>query len=186
MFSPLSPSATDNLSWVGELLSPVDPWADAFASGLSPTTTESAVSLRFISAAAGLTIVHEGENVAPAFEDRGVVVKHARRRERHSAPSRNPSTSNSTRSSQDTVSTHHRRVQRSGALARLEGRAQRSEWMSDDEDGVPVMRIRPRIPRCTCNQFAPPRTEDQGFSFIDLTDDVASLVARRDVRSLFA
>ncbi|KAG8748406.1 hypothetical protein FRC10_005953 [Ceratobasidium sp. 414] len=185
MFSPLSPPATDNLVWSGEPLSPTDPWADAFASALSPTTTESALGLRFTSAALALSIVHEGENVAPASEDRPVL-KHARRRERHSAPSRNPSTANSTRSSQGSVSTHHRRVQRSGALARLEGRAQRSEWMSDDEDFVSVARVKPRIPRSVRNQLAPPRTEDHGFSFIDLTDDIASLVARRDVRSLLA
>ncbi|KAG9102516.1 hypothetical protein FRC06_001892 [Ceratobasidium sp. 370] len=186
MFSPLSPPTTDNVAWSGEPLSPADPWADAFASALSPTTTESALGLRFTSAASMLGIVPEGENVAPGFEDRGVVLKHARRRERHSAPSRNPSTTNSTRSSQGSVSTHHRRVQRNGALARLEGRAQRSEWMSDDEDGAPVVRVKPRIPRSVRNQLAPSRTEDHGFSFIDLTDDIASLVARRDVRSLLA
>ncbi|KAG9097958.1 hypothetical protein FS749_005020 [Ceratobasidium sp. UAMH 11750] len=181
MFSPLSPPASDSLSW--EPLSPADPWADAFASALSPTTTESALGLRFTSATLSLAILPEGENVAPV---EGVVPKRARHRERRSAPSRNPSNANSTRSSQGSISTHHRRVQRSGALARLEGRAQRSEWMSDDEDGASAIRVKPKIPRSVRNQLAPLRTEDQGFSFIDLTDDIASLVTRRDALSLLA
>ncbi|KAG8683706.1 hypothetical protein FRC09_015905 [Ceratobasidium sp. 395] len=185
MFSPLTPPA-DSAPWIADPLSPSDPWADAFASALSPTTTESALGLQFTTVPSTLSIVHESENVAPLFEDQSTRPKRARaRRDRHSAPSRNPSiAANSTRSSQGSVSTHHRRVQRNGALARLEGRAQRSEWMSDDEDGAPVMKIKPSIPPSVRNQLiSPSRSEDQSFSFIDLTDDIASLVARRDARS---
>ncbi|KAG9127914.1 hypothetical protein FRC07_007565 [Ceratobasidium sp. 392] len=184
MFSPLTPPV-DNASWSEDIISPIDPWADAFASALSPTTTESALGLRFGPGPSTLSIVHEAENVAPPFDDRSTGPKRARaRRDRHSAPSRNPSiAANSTRSSQGSVSTHHRRVQRNGALARLEGRAQRSEWMSDEEDGAPVMKMKPSIPPSVRNQLAPARAEDQSFSFIDLTDDIASLVARRDARS---
>ncbi|QRW03070.1 hypothetical protein RhiLY_02069 [Ceratobasidium sp. AG-Ba] len=181
--SMFSPPPTDEISWSNSPLSPSDHWVDAFASILSPTTTESALGLRFISSGPSLTILPEGENVAPIFEDRASAPKRARaRRERHSAPSRNPSiTANSTRST-GSVSTHHRRVQRNGALARLEGRMQRSEWMSDEEDGVPAINVKPTLPPSVRHQLAPPRGEDQSFSFIDLTDDIASLAARRGTR----
>ncbi|QRV88899.1 hypothetical protein RhiJN_16917 [Ceratobasidium sp. AG-Ba] len=181
--SMFSPPPTDEISWSNSPLSPSDHWVDAFASILSPTTTESALGLRFISSGPSLSILPEGENVAPIFEDRASAPKRARaRRERHSAPSRNPSiTANSTRST-GSVSTHHRRVQRNGALARLEGRTQRSEWMSDEEDGVPAINVKPTLPPSVRHQLAPPRGEDQSFSFIDLTDDIASLAARRGTR----
>ncbi|QRW17122.1 hypothetical protein RhiXN_05124 [Rhizoctonia solani] len=101
-----------------------------YAATLSPTT-ESALGLHHLGApAAG------PENIAPCNPP--VVLKRARvRRNRHSAPSRNASvTANSMRSSQMSASTSYRRTQRSGALAQLEGRIPRSEWMSDDEEGA--------------------------------------------------
>ncbi|KAF8606031.1 hypothetical protein BDV93DRAFT_554351 [Ceratobasidium sp. AG-I] len=202
MFSPLSPPSGDNMPW-GSGFDPVSPsetWTDAFVSALSPISTDSALGLRFMHPTSALSIVHEGENVAPRFDERAMVPKRARaRRDRHSAPSRNTSvTANSTRSSQGSVTTSYRRTQRSGALARLEGKTPRSEWMSDDEEGVPT-KFKPTlgvpssnvkghwqpsaISTSVRNQLSPLRPEDQSFSFIDLSDDVASIAARRGIRS---
>lgn len=205
MFSPLSPPSGDNMPWASgfDPVSPSESWNDALASALSPISTESALGLRFMHPAHALSIVHEGENVAPRSEDRGVHMKLARaRRDRHSAPSRNTSTTaNSTRSSQGSVSTSYRRTQRSGALARLEGKTPRSEWMSDDEEaastkfkptlGVPSANVKghwqpPVLSSSVREQLIPLKVEDQSFSFIDLSDDVASLAARRGVRSFVA
>ncbi|KAF8677716.1 hypothetical protein RHS04_05789 [Rhizoctonia solani] len=184
MFSPLTPSSADTPSFpMNGSISP-DFWS-IYAATLSPTT-ESALGLHHLGApAAG------PENIAPCNPP--VVLKRARvRRNRHSAPSRNASvTANSMRSSQMSVSTSYRRTQRSGALAQLEGRIPRSEWMSDDEEGassklrglslMPSMTFHPESDKLCLpiSRLSPYLSEDQNRSFIDLTDDAASLATRR-------
>ncbi|KAB5594994.1 hypothetical protein CTheo_1627 [Ceratobasidium theobromae] len=158
---PTTPRSSRALS----MLSPLtDTWADAIASTLSPTSA-SALGLH-------LARLADVENVAPSR-----VPKRARvRRDRHSAPSRNPSLTPSMRS-QASVSTSYRRTHRNGALARLEGRLPRSEWMSDDDDAPPKHRPGLDLPPMDFMSMRtlPLRTEDQNSSFIDLTDDAASL-----------
>jgi hypothetical protein len=55
--------------------------------------------------------------------------------------------------------------------------------MSDEEEGMPVKPKQPAMPPSARALPKPARMEDQIFSFIDLSDDVASLAARRDIRS---
>ncbi|CAE6401423.1 unnamed protein product [Rhizoctonia solani] len=190
MFSPLTPPASS--PWF-QTIEFSDSWSDPFAGALSPTTTESALGLHLPRTLPVIDI----ENIQPLhmhLNDRSVAPKRARaRRTRHSAPSRNTSvTANSMRSSQVSVTTSYRRTQRSGALARLEGRgpAQRSEWMSDDEEApptkfkglslMPSMNFRSEYePSTLRHRLAPYKSEDQNRSFIDLTDDVASLASRQ-------
>ncbi|KAH7335258.1 hypothetical protein B0J17DRAFT_707992 [Rhizoctonia solani] len=188
MFSPLTPPTP----WFPTIDS--DTWSDPFAGALSPTTTESALGLHLPRTLPIIDIESLNlENIAPPIHnERFIAPKRARvRRDRHhSAPSRNTSiTANSMRSSQASVTTSYRRTQRSGALARLEGKipVQRSEWMSDEEEAssakfkgltlMPSMSFKSdseHIPR----KLTPYKSEDQNRSFIDLSDDL-SLATRR-------
>ncbi|CUA78124.1 hypothetical protein RSOLAG22IIIB_02742 [Rhizoctonia solani] len=192
MFSPLTPP-TANSPWFPTIEFSSDTWSDPFAGALSPTTTESALGLHLPRTIPVIGV----ENIQPIHghsNDRSVAPKRARaRRTRHSVPSRNTSiTTNSMRSSQASVSTSYRRTQRSGALARLEGRnpTQRSEWMSDEEEApsskfkglslMPSMNFKSESePFGMHHRLAPYKSEDQNRSFIDLTDDVASLISRQ-------
>ncbi|CAE7124954.1 unnamed protein product [Rhizoctonia solani] len=184
MFSPLTPLTADS-PWFPTIDISADTWSDVFAA-LSPT--ESALGLHLPRTMPAIDI----ENIEPHLaipNDRSVAPKRARaRRTRHSAPSRNTSiTANSMKSSQGSVSTTHRRTQRNGALARLEGRVpvQRSEWMSDEEEATPTkfkgLSLMPSMNFKSESEplrLAPFKFEDQNRSFIDLTDDVASLATR--------
>ncbi|CAE6454889.1 unnamed protein product [Rhizoctonia solani] len=193
MFSPLTPPTP----WFPTIDSASETWSDPFAGALSPTTTESALGLHLPRTLPIIDLESINlENIAPPIHhDRSAAPKRARiRRDRHhSAPSRNASiTATSMRSSQASVTTTYRRTQRSGALARLEGRipVQRSEWMSDEEEAasakfkrltlMPSMNFKPEsdhVPSLR-NRLAPYKSEDQNRSFIDLTDEVASLAQR--------
>ncbi|CAE6417870.1 unnamed protein product [Rhizoctonia solani] len=176
MFSPLTPSTAGSLSF---------PLIDSTFPSLWSPTVESALGLSLHAMPTG------PENIAPSNAPVGL--KRARvRRNRHSLPSRNASvTASSMRSSQVSVSTSYRKTQRSGALAQLEGRIPRSEWMSDEEEGpsaklrglslMPSMTFHPESEklRFSASRFIPYMAEDINHSFIDLTDDAASLAARR-------
>ncbi|KAG8691654.1 hypothetical protein FRC11_013670 [Ceratobasidium sp. 423] len=196
MFSPLTPPTADS-PWFPTIDIASDTWSDPFAGALSPTTTESALGLH---PPRTLPVI-DLENIAPGYaahNERPIGMKRARaRRTRHSAPSRNTSiAANSMRSSQGSVTTTYRKTQRNGALARLEGRdlVPRSEWMSDDEDASTKFRGLSLMPSMTFNpesdhinplslreRLAPYKSEDLNRSFIDLTDDVASLASRQPV-----
>ncbi|CAE6437063.1 unnamed protein product [Rhizoctonia solani] len=194
MFSPLTPPTADS-PWFPTIDISSDTWSDPFAGALSPTTTESALGLHLPRTLPVIDL----ENIAPGYaahNERAVGMKRARaRRTRHSAPSRNTSIiANSMRSSQNSVTTTYRKTQRNGALARLEGRdlIPRSEWMSDDEEAptkfkglslMPSMSFNSEsdhlMPRSLRERLAPYKSEDLNRSFIDLTDDVASLASRQ-------
>ncbi|CAE6426114.1 unnamed protein product [Rhizoctonia solani] len=184
MFSPLTPSTAASTFPVVDSISP-DFWS-VYEAAISPTT-ETALGLNLHHA-----VTATGpENIAP--RNASIGLKRARvRRTRHSAPSRNASlTTNSMRSSQASVSTSYRKTQRSGALAQLEGRIPRSEWMSDEEEGpstklrglslMPSMTFHPESDKLgvSISRLVPYMSEDLNHSFIDLTDDAISLAARR-------
>ncbi|KAJ1306834.1 hypothetical protein OPQ81_007819 [Rhizoctonia solani] len=196
MFSPLTPPTADSPWFPMNDLS--DTWSDPFAGALSPTTTESALGLHLPRTLPVIDV----ENIAPSNQ-RLIAPKRARaRRSRHSVPSRNTSiTANSMRSSQGSVTTTYKKSHRSGALAQLEGRVpvQRSEWMSDDEEN-PSSKLRglSLMPSMTFHseseqmvfplrdRLTPYKSEDQNRSFIDLTDDAASLAALQPTSALVA